>query len=388
MKNLRFPLYLMLATLFASGFVACSSDDDEDPFAKKENTLAPAISQYVNNTVIATYKSLADASIRLYEAIGELKKDGGKTEANLTAAAQAWKDTRVYWERSEAFLFGAVADFGIDPHIDTWPLDEAAFEVALKTENSIKNMGAEGGDVWASEHLGVALLGFHGIEYILFKNGNIKSGNEITDKELIYAYAVAGDLRNQCVRLEVSWAGIDAVAAEKKSLVEDRELQVIPSNSPLSYGENMLTAGKAGSTYRTVTDAAEAIIAGCITISDEVGETKIGTAHRADDVNYIESPYSFNSKVDFVDNIISIENAYLGGVDPNKRGASVSDYIKSIDSELDTKIKNAITNAKAKINAIPFPFAQHYNSDEAGVAMDACGDLTAALEKVQEALRR
>jgi hypothetical protein len=350
MKNLKFPLYLMLAGLLACGLVACSDDDDVDPFAEKEKALAPAISQYVNNTVIATYKSLADASILLYEAIDVLKDD--PTSDNLvTAVTQAWKDSRVYWERSEAFLYGAVADFGIDPHIDTWPLDETTFNNTIENPGFIKSMAAEGGDVWAANTLGYALLGFHGIEYIFFREGSPKSASEITAEELIYARAVAGDLRNQCVRLEASWAGIDAVSDEKKNLIEELELEIIPSTTSLSYGENMLTAGKTGSTYRTVTDAARAIIAGCITISDEVGEVKIGTAYNAEDINYIESPYSFNSIVDFVDNIKSIENAYLGGADENKRGASVSDYIKNIDPDLDTKVNNAIKNAIAKINA-------------------------------------
>jgi uncharacterized iron-regulated protein len=203
---------------------------------------------------------------------------------------------------------------------------------------------------------------------------------------LIYARAVAGDLRNQCVRLEASWAGIDGVSADKKQLIEDLELSITPSNSPVSYGENMLLASKPGSTYRTVANAAAAIISGCIDISDEVGEVKIGTAYNKDDVNYIESPYSYNSKVDFIDNIKSIENAYLGGADASKRGASISDYIKSVDAELDASLRNAITNAIAKIDAIPYPFAKNYASTEAGAALQACQDLTAALEKVKSAI--
>lgn len=383
MKNLTFPLYLVFAGLLAGGLVSCDDGNDTDPFTEKENALTPVVSQYVNNVVITTYKSLADASIRLYEAIGELKEE--KTNEKLAVAAEAWKVSRVYWEQSEAFLFGAVADFGIDPHIDTWPLDEQAFNDTFGSAGFIESMAAEDGDVWVSEHLGAALLGFHGIEYIFFREGNCKDVSEITSSELIYALAVAGDLRNQCVRLEASWAGIDKVAADKKALIEDLELQIMPSGSLISYGENMLSAGERGSTYRTVTDAVRAIIAGCITISDEVGEVKIGTAHSKEDVNYIESPYSFNSKVDFVDNIKSIENAYLGGI-PEKRGASVSAYINGVDPKLDADVKEAIANAIAAINRIPSPFAKNYASSEAGAAVEACGDLTSLLEDVQEAL--
>jgi predicted lipoprotein len=388
MKNFKFLPCLLLTVLSVSSFVSCNDSDDIDPLSllEKEEALTPVIPQFVNQTVIATYRSLADATIELYEAISELKED--KTSAKLNTATSVWIKSRAYWELSEAFLFGAVADFGIDPHIDTWPLDEVAFNNTLINDGYIASMNAEDGDVWASDHLGVALLGFHGIEYILFKEGSPKDVSVITERELIYALAVAGDLRNQCVRLEASWAGIDGVTANKRALIKDLGLQITPSNTPLSYGENMLIAGKAGSTYRTITDAAVAIIEGCFTISDEVGNVKIGTAYSKDDVTYIESPYSYNSKVDFTDNIKSIENAYLGGVDAANRGASISDYIKSIEPELDAKVREAINNAIAKINAIPQPFAKNYASSQAGEALEACRDLTAVLEEVKAVLEK
>ncbi|GHT72861.1 hypothetical protein AGMMS50262_02830 [Bacteroidia bacterium] len=382
MQNLKITFFRLMVVLSTVGFTACD-DNNIDPSTEKENSMSLVIPQYVNHTVIATYRSLADATIDLYEAIDHLAKN--KTTANLNTVAEAWISSRTYWEKSEAFLFGAVADFGIDPHIDTWPLDEVAFLKVINNSDFIESMDAEDGDVWAANHLGFALLGFHGIEYILFEEGKTKDINKITANELIYARAVAGDLRNQCIRLEAAWAGIDNISAEKKQLIENLDLQIMPSNSPLSYGENMLLAGKAGSTYRTVTQAAIAIIAGCINISDEVGEVKIGTAHNKDDVNYIESPYSFNSKVDFIDNIRSIENAYLGGVEGH-RGASISDYIKSVNSDLDNTVKNAMTHAIAKIDAIPYPFAKNYASAEAGTALKACQDLTVALEKVKSVL--
>jgi hypothetical protein len=387
MKRFKVYLYFMFAALAVNGFVACNDDDssDDEKLEKKEAALAPAVVQYVNNTVISTYRSLSDATFDLCDALVALKNN--KTQANLTAAADAWIRARAYWEKSEAFLFGAVADFGIDPHIDTWPLDETAFVFTVSNAGYIASMDADDGDVWAADHLGYALLGFHGIEFILYKDGETKNVSEITADELIYAVAVAGDLRNQCARLEAAWAGLENVSAEKKTLLEELELQVKPSGSPLYYGENMLNAGMAGSSYRTITDAADAIIEGCMTISAEVGEIKIGTAYGKEDVNYIESPYSYNSKTDFVNNIRSIANAYLGGADESNRGTSVSDYIKSVDPDLDTDVKAAINNAIAKIEAIPSPFAKYYASDEAGDAMDACDELTSILARAQTLLR-
>ncbi|MDR1562089.1 MAG: peptidase M75 [Dysgonamonadaceae bacterium] len=387
MKKIR-QFYLLLATMFivAGGFTGCSDDDsDDDAFEKKEEALKPAVEQYVNNTVIATYRSLADAATDLYNALAVLKED--KTQDNLVKATDAWIKSRTYWELSEAFLFGAVADFGIDPHIDTWPLDERAFLEEMANQGHLDGMDAEDGDIWADQHLGFALLGFHGIEFILYKEGSPKNISEITDNELIYATAVGGDLRNQCIRLEAAWAGLDNVSEEKQQLIEDRELVTGLSTSRFNYSENMLNAGNPGSLYRTVTDAAAAIIEGCMDISAEVGEIKIGTAFSKEDVNYIESPYSFNSKTDFADNIRSIANAYLGGADETKRGASVSDYIKSVDQQLDADIKASIINCIGKIGEIPTPFARNYASQEAGAAMEACDELTTLLNSAKSKLQ-
>ncbi|MDR1372122.1 MAG: peptidase M75 [Dysgonamonadaceae bacterium] len=386
MQKFKLFYFLITTAFVASSFVACdNSDDDDNSFEEKENALKPAVTQYVNNTVIATYRSLADASIKLYEAIAALKEPDGKTEANLNAAVDAWFSSRKYWELSEAFLFGPVSDFDIDPHIDTWPLDEKALSDEMGNSGHIESMNAEDGDIWAAGTLGFSLLGFHGIEYVLFKDGSHKNLTDIQDKELIYIKAVAGDLRNQCVRLEAAWAGIDNVSEDKQALIEEKELKILTSSSPISYSENMLTAGKAGSLYRTVTDAAVTILEGCINISSEVGEIKIGNAHTKHDVNYIESPYSFNSKTDFADNIRSIANAYLGGADENS-GASISNYIKSVNTQLDGKINASIKNCIEKIGDIPSPFVQNYESAEAGYAMEACDELTTLLTDARNEL--
>ena len=383
-KLFRMPLYAVFAIALTFSTTSCSdSDNDGSIDEEKEELLSQAIPQYVNNTVVATYKSLADETIVLYDALVVLK--GNKSTTNVKAAVDAWIKARDYWEKSEAFLYGAASDFGIDPHIDTWPLAIDELQTVLKNETQINSMNSENGDSWAGEFLGNGLLGFHAIEYILFENGSAKSYDKITDKDLIYAVAVAGDLRNQCFRLEASWAGIDNVSDVKKAKLEDLEM-VVTMNNRNSYGTNMLNAGKAGSTYITTVDACEAIIEGCITISDEVGTMKIGKPHTNEDVNYIESPYSDNSKVDFIGNIESIRNAYLGGANASKRGASVSDYIKKINPTLDTQVKNAIDNTIAKINAIPDPFVETYASSQAGEAMDACDELTKILQKVKSAL--
>ncbi len=388
-KGLKFPLFAVFAAFLALGTISCSDDDPVDDNTEREQAFETVVPQYVNNTVIATYRSLADESIALYDAIVALK--GNKTNANVQAAADKWIKARDYWELSEAFLFGPADIFGIDPHIDTWPLAKDALIAELKNETHLANMNKADGDIWVYNSLEVGLLGFHGIEYILFEEGKAKDVSKITDNELTYAKAVSGDLRNQCFILEAAWAGIDKVTAEKKTKIQAMiaagatggdDSQAYTTS--YCYGTLMLNPG--GAEIKSFTAGCRNILDGCITIADEVGGMKIGQPFTGDDINYIESPYSYNSKVDFIGNIQSIENAYLGGADTSKRGASVSDYIKKTDPAVHDEIVAAINNAITKIKAIPYPFAKNYTSPQAGAAMEACNDLADSLGKAQALL--
>lgn len=374
-KYLKFPLCMACSAMMIFNFSSCS-DDDPVPgtdSSGKDAMLEAACIQFVQNPVISTYTELADQTELLVEKLKALKTD--KTDANVKAACDVFKKARKQWELSEAFLFGAAGDFGIDPHIDSWPLNLSGLLDELKNDAHIQSMEADDADIWAYSKLGQELLGFHGIEYILFKDGAEKPVSEIQDRELTYAVAVAGDLRNNCYRLQASWAGEEGTSADRwRKVTEEMEWPVTLTGSDLSYGENMRNAGKAGSTYTTWTAAAQAIIEGCKTIADEVGTQKIGRPHTGEDVNYIESPYSYNSIEDFADNIISIENVYLGGVE-NNRAASIHDYLAKVNPTLDKQVTDAITNAITQIRAMKFPFVKNYTDPSCQEAMNALKEL-------------
>lgn len=386
-KIFKFPLYVAFGAMTVFNFAACDDDDDNGGASQpteKDEAFQAITTQFVNGTIIPTYKALADHTELLVEKLTALKAD--KTDANVQEACDIFLKARAEWELSEAFLFGAASDFGIDPHIDSWPLDLKGLLDELTNKNHIEAMAAEDGDVWAGAKLGQELLGFHGIEYIIFKEGKPKPVAEITDDQIIYSVAVAGDLRNNCYRLEASWAGENGTSAERYAKVAD-ELEQVVTIGDYSYGENMIKAGEAGSIYTTKTAAAQAIISGCKTIADEVGSQKIGAAHTGADKNYIESPYSYNSITDFYDNIRSIENAYMGGVE-GKRGSSLHDYLSKTNASLDKQLTDAISNALAKIKAMKAPFVLNYTDASCQDAMDACKALDDILTQAKAELAK
>ena len=381
MKHLFKSAAIVAASLLlAVNFSSCKKDPQTNTEEANKAQKEAIVKQYLNHTVYPTYASLAEKTDALVENLEALKAN--KTQANVNAATVTFLEARKWWEMSEAFLFGAASDFGIDPHIDSWPLDEDAFNNLMASPNMIVALATDEDGMVAGEQLGNALLGFHGIEFILFREGQPRNVNEITDDMMTYIVAVSRDLRNRCFQLEVSW-NPNAPQAHK-DLMEELEFNTTVNGGANTYGENMTQAGQAGSTFATFTNALEAIADGCLDIADEVGTSKIGKCHTGEDVTYVESPYSQKSITDFYDNITSIKNAYMGGMESQRDEAlSLHTYIKDNNKELDTKAMNAIDNAMKKIQAMKAPFVQYYADASAGEAMEACQNLSDVMAEVK-----
>lgn len=386
MKHLfRTAMLLTASLIFAVSFSACKKDKENSNPSGDDAAKLAIINQFVNHTVSPTYTKLAANTEQLVNDLKTLKTS--MTQANVDKTCTTFLEARKWWEMSEAFLFGAASDFGIDPHIDSWPLDEDAFNNLMASPSMIAALDSEDGDVVAGEQLGNALLGFHGIEYVLFRNGAPRPVAELTEDYMIYAVAVAGDLRNRCFQLEVSWLGDNAPESHCE-LMEELELNTTVNGGDYSYGENIQNAGKAGSTYPTLTNALQAILDGSIDISDEVGTSKIGKPHTGEDPTYVESPYSQKSIIDFYDNITSIKNAYMGGNEGERdESKSLHAFVKSANSQLDSRIIDAINNALAKINGMAAPFVNHYTDPTAGEAMEACQELSDVLAEAKDAIK-
>lgn len=268
MKISNYLIALSLGTVIS--FTSCSNDDNSiDELSSKETTLQVANIQFVEKTVIPIYSSLADETMLLLKSLENL--ENSKTNTNVTSACQLWKKSRQYWEWSEAFLFGAASKYYIDPHIDTWPLDKTALDNLLGNEsmmNDIENVVA---------NLNNGLVGFHGLEYIIFREGQPRPASDITEKELRYAIAVAQDLFLSSCRLEAAWAGMGNIADYKAEVIEEAELE--PEDN---FGDQMRLCGYAGSVWKSITSGSEQIIEGCRTIVDEVGNSKIGKPYTGD----------------------------------------------------------------------------------------------------------
>jgi len=336
---------------------ACNKGGGTDVTSDKEAALQRVAAPYVNNTVVATYRAMADAGVTLLgqcEQILAAQEAGQDYAALIKEADASWRLMRKHWEQSEAFLYGPAAAHNIDPHIDSWPLDFNAMNALLHDQAQMASIEQEGG-AYVGEKLGYALKGFHACEYLLFESV-IKDGRAVgtgkphaanlTHAEAVYLLGIVEDLTQQAILLEYCWAG--EVSEDKMKILEDGEVDTFEDK----YGWQMINAGKPGSTYLTYQEVAEEIIAGCSDIAGEVADLKMGNPYLSSNEterDYIESPYSCTSTTDFADNIRSIQHSYEGTLAGDY---SVSNYVYSQNAELDAKVRKAITDAISAIEAI------------------------------------
>ena len=407
----KYFIYAMLFAASTVAFTACSSDDDDNSTnttntntaAEKEQAMQAITTQYVNNVVFPIYRSLAAQTSELFDLFVEAKakyRNGTLTQADIDQLCTTFVAARSAWERSESFLYGAATDFGIDPHIDTWPLDRTALAKALSSAEIIEDLDdvEEEGINNARSLVGEQQLGFHGIEFIIFRNGQHRSraalkgieddeafsGRNITgEQELVFAAAVAGDLRDKCFQLEVSWLGENA-PQEHQDRVEECEFPTTVAGGDNSYGVNMLNSTKAGSTFSTWRKVMSTIlVAGCSNICAEVSGQKNGQAYLGTDPDYIESPYSQRSYFDFFDNISSVQYSLNGQEGATAHANSIMAYLEKYNATMAADLKAKLNATLQALNTAKAgtPFVVESHSANAKAAMDAIADLDKAINQ-------
>jgi len=403
MKNIF--KFLAIAATAALAVTACDKDnkDNNNELSSYEKEIKAASEQYLSKVVYATYGKLADAGTVLYEDLAALRDAETISQAAIDKACADFLTARQYWEESEAFLFGAATDFGIDPHIDSWPLDRKRLAINLSNKDVVAQLKEEGAG--AIDLVGASALGFHGIEFILFRDGANRTvaalnaeedaaefqGKAVTgEQELIFAAAVAEDLMIHLYELNVSW-NADA-PKEQQEAVEEAELNCTVNGTDKTYGEVLAGAAEKGSNYATWQEVAQTVLsAGCANIANEVFSSKMGQAYSGEDESYIESPYSKKSFVDFKDNILSIQNSLYGSYEAGSVAAnSFLSFLKKHHASEASKIESTLADALKALQACidsKVAFVDNPKAAYVKTAIDAISALNDALEEAAAAIK-
>ena len=350
MKSKNLLKMAVVAAVLSTGFVSCSDDDD-------------------NNTTTVT-----------------------GSQAALDQACNDWKTARANWENTEAFLFGAADVYSIDPHTDTWPVAANDLADVLRDEKAMSNLD----NFIKTANSGI--LGYHGLEYVLFRQGQPRQISQITNLEYDYICAVAKDLYTATATLEAAWDSRESnterhniainYVATHNAINDDGDAEG-SLGSFQNFGKAFKNPGTGD--WDTALDATLEIISGCQDIIGEVGDSKIGLPYTGEDATYIESPYAYNSITDFYDNIVSCKNALygqMGATTPTQQ--SLIYFCQNAGNPTLANQANIVVTkldaALAKIKAMKHPFALYFSDASCKVAIDALGELDDALGALSETL--
>ena len=329
-------------------FVNCS-DNESDPVVADNTINQEILTNTSLNVITATYKELYDNSVLLTTACQNLSIGN---EAELTTVKNVWASTRAPWEKSEGFLYGPVDTEGIDPAIDSWPVDVNAINNILNSSQAITSSLLDNDDA----------RGFHTIEYFVWGLNGDKTASQLIARELEYLVAASQNLQSKTLQLYNGWL-----------------------QSQGNFANNFISAGQSGSIYTSQKNALLELVEGIIIISDEVATGKIETPLNGDNGNASpqdeESRFSNNSKLDFANNIRSIQNIYLGDYGTTQ-GKGLTDLVASKNATLDATIKAKISDAITAIEAIPGTFTDAIFNNRTAVqnAQQKVAELKVTLE--------
>jgi hypothetical protein len=344
----------------ANGVIASASLTEA-----QETYLYEVLNNLVDNVIVPTYTSLADNTEDLEKTLHGLTA-ASITQAQIDKACADFKAARLYWERSEAFLGGAAADFDIDPTIDSWPLNRSLLLTYLQSGRT---------DFSDEEIEDATILGFHALEFLLFRNGQPRKAAEFQTNdtytgfeqisgasELAYAQRICTLLKERTFQLQVAWEG--EKNASRTAVVKAAGLEY-QTEKGLSFGDNLKQAGKSSkSTFASLADAIAQVLSddegSCFAICNEVGTAKIANPFANGDIAYVESPYSYNSITDFADNIRSIRNIWLCSTNDSAADKSFHKFFASVNQvAVNTAVENAYSAAISNISGMPAPFVKY-----------------------------
>jgi predicted lipoprotein len=336
---LKFKHFLTIFALAAVVF-SCSDDDDNGSDTVTAD-YDVHLTNVANNVIVETYKDLAQKGVALLTEAQDFQ--GDVTASNLDEVRQAWRSAREPWEKSEGFLFGPVDTEGVDPAIDSWPVNVSDMDDLLNdttnhptiTESSVEGQVDEA-------------KGFHLIEYLLWGIDGNKQVADFTPRELEYLVAACANLEDRTAFLHNSWKSNDG-----------------------NFVANFLNAGQTGSIYVSQKAALQDLLDGMITIADEVANGKIETPFNGENGEGFnpeeeESRFSHNSKLDFANNIRSISNVYNGKFSID--GLGISDVVAEFNPTLDATFQQQILDAIEAIETIPGTFTDAIENNRPAVA--------------------
>ncbi len=316
---MKSKIIIIIAVIY---LVSCRKDKKPDNQISSSELNALVLNDLGNNVYLNAYYNLSLSANNLDLAIRNFASN--QTNDNLLNARNAWRSARQIWEKSEAHLFGPVSTNDIDPRIDAWPVDFIRLDSVMNSNAALTEQFVDG--------LEESLKGFHPIEYLLFGVNSGKTVQDFNQRQLDYLQALSLNLMVLTNSLYLDWHH--------------------------QHGNFLKTFVNANNQVFADKKAAfEEIANALIGICDEVASGKMEEVLITLDTTLEESPFANNSITDFKNNLIGVQESYLG-INGNNNGKGLEDFVRKYNLSLDASIKQKLASAIASFDNITVPFSE------------------------------
>lgn len=393
MKSFRvgFPLLAGLTLAFFGAQAACSSttSDGADAGATPSALEQETVKGYAT-LVHETYAASLAGAKALRVAIDAFA--AAPSQATLDAAKKAWLDARPAYIQTEAFRFygGPIdGDDGNEGAINAWPLDEAYIDYVKGNESAgiindtatypeitkavLLEQNEKGGEKNIS-------TGWHAIEFLLWGQDLSETGPG--NRPFSDYLETGGTAKNQARRKAYLKVVTELLVEHLEELEKAWRL-----DDASSYGAKMV----AGDTKAALGNILKGIGAlGGVELSRE----RMNTAYETKDPEEEHSCFSDSTvPIDHLNDVISIENVYLGTLGGKGISGGLSKLVASKDPSLDAKMRDVLTRSHQTVLAIPAPFDTAILGDDSApgrtkvkAAIDATKEIGAVTVDIATAL--
>jgi putative iron-regulated protein len=319
--------------------------------------------------VLATYKTLVhktyqlslDEGLKLQTAIAAFV--AGPDAAKLTAAKQAWTQSRLPYNQTDAYRFydGPIdnEDAGREGAMNGWPLDENYVDYTrdLATAGIINDATkypeltgeklGELNEVGGEKNLAT---GYHAIEFLLWGQDDATPGMGTGKRPFTDFVTGAGATATNQARRRAYLTAVTDLLIEDLTTVRDAW---VPGAAG-TYGAKFGVEPAEDSVHNDGRkDAVANIIRGLGSLSRaELSGERMTVAYKNRDQEDEHSCFSDTTWLDLLGNAKGIQNVWTGAYEGMDLGAGLEELYKAIDPALATRVTADIAEAVTKLKTL------------------------------------
>ncbi|WP_231511592.1 imelysin family protein [Chondromyces apiculatus] len=331
---------LGLGLLTLTSAVRCTSETPADE-------RGPVLTDLARTVMLPTVETFAASAAPLTAALDAFCD--APDQARLDAAQDAWRAARAPWEHTQAILFGPAEELGSANALDFWP---------VRTDN-VESAIAEAPATVTPDHvaaLGVSVRGLSTLDYLLFDPAGGDAtvlttlGGDDPDamRRCSFAVAISGIFERDVSALADAWR---------------------PESG--AFVEQVATAGSGSDTFPRAQDGIDRVVNTLVELLQKVTDGRLGAPSGTrtggtPQPDLVESRFSDNSIADLIEATRGIEAVYTGRFGTTE-GRGLATLLER-SPDLDTSIRNQLTDFISKLESIPAPLSEAVTTDPTSVA--------------------